>query len=47
MRQTGTQPTSSANTKAKRPDMTFRQALIVLGVTTAVSIAIGLLPHFG
>lgn len=40
MRQTGTGP------KPKRPDMTLKEAAIVLAVTTVLSIALGLLPHF-
>jgi len=39
MRQTGT-------TRPRRPDMTLKEAAIVLAVTTALSVAIGLIPSF-
>ncbi len=33
--------------KPRKPgDMTLRQALIILGGTGAIAVAIGLLPHF-
>jgi hypothetical protein len=47
MRQTRTDPKPATRLVPRRPDMTLKEALIVLGVTTALSIAIGLLPHFG
>lgn len=46
MRQNGTEPHAKAARRAARPDMTLKEAAIVLAVTTVLSIAIGLLPHF-
>ena len=50
MRQTGTHqdPRAQATPQAKvrKPDITLKEAAIVLAVTGAVSVAIGLLPHF-
>ena len=46
MRQNGTEHTAKAGRRPGRPDMTLKEAAIVLAVTTVLSIAIGLLPHF-
>lgn len=50
MSQTGTEADvkpAPAKASARKPgDMTWRQALIVLGGTGAIAVAIGLLPHF-
>jgi len=50
MRQTGTRRKASApgtaQAKVRKPDLTLKEAAIVLAVTGAISVAIGLLPHF-
>jgi hypothetical protein len=46
MRQTGTQAKVQAEAKPRKPDMTLKDAAIVLGLTALLSVAIGLIPHF-